>query len=295
MPAPGEPEAAPGPGPKPLTLTGLLLLDPRGYDPAPVDSVVVDDLGIGVVRRRGEAPRVLPWASVVAHAVEPWGGGVIPAWWVEPAPRLAGTPAPVPDAQAVEPVHPATAHRHLPHAEAGALFSVQTRTGTYRFLRSGGDPVDLATRIGAFAVRHQGPSGLSSVTTVAPARLRRGYGGRTGWARVRPVLAVLLVAVVITAVTLILLQSAGVIHLPFLGGGASSASSRSHDPTAAPISRGAVVPLSSRAVRGSVHSGITSIQGAPSKAASPNAKTPPSDATIQYPPPFDAGAIPTIG
>jgi hypothetical protein len=34
---------------------------------------------------------------------------------------------------------------------------------------------------------------------------------------------VLLVVVVVTAVTLILLQSAGAIHLPFLGGGASSA------------------------------------------------------------------------
>jgi hypothetical protein len=36
---------------------------------------------------------------------------------------------------------------------------------------------------------------------------------------------VLLVVVIVTAVTLILLQSAGVIHLPFLGGGASSARS----------------------------------------------------------------------
>ena len=81
---------------------------------------------------------------------------------------------------------------------------------------------DLAARVGAFAVRHQGPAGLSTVTTVAPARLRRDYGGRSAWARSRPFLVALLVVVIVTAVTLILLQSAGVIHLPFLGGGASS-------------------------------------------------------------------------
>jgi hypothetical protein len=210
-----------GPGPKPLTVTALLLLDPHGYDPTHVDSVVVNDLGIGVIRRRGETPRVLPWESVVAHAVEPWGGGVIPEWWVDPVEHPTEGPTPVPD---LAPADLLTAHRHLPHAEAGALISIQTRTGTYRFLRSGGDPVNLASRIGSFAIRHQGPSGLSTVTTVAPARLRRGYGGRSGWARIRPYLVVLLVVVIVTAVTLILLQSAGVIHLPFLGGGTSSAS-----------------------------------------------------------------------
>ena len=224
-----DPDA--GPGPKPVTLTGLLLLDPRGYDPTHVDSVVVNDLGIGVVRRRGEAPRVLPWDSMVTHAVEPWAGGVIPEWWGDPSEYAVPGPAPVPDMADVEPADLLTAHRHRPYAEAGALISVQTRTGTYRFLRSGGDPADLAARIGAFAVRHQGPSGLSTVTTVAPARLRRGYGGRSGWARVRPYLVVLLVLLVVTAVTLILLQSAGAIHLPFLGGGSSSGLAR---PTASP-------------------------------------------------------------
>ena len=130
----------------------------------------------------------------------------------------------------------------LPHAEAGALISIQTRTGTYRFLRSGGDPTDLAARIGAFAVRHRGPAGLSTVTTVAA---RPGCGGphRTGWARVQPWLVVLLVVVVVAAVTLILLQSAGVVHLPFLGGGASSA------PRPAPAGRRASRPARTRSGR----------------------------------------------
>lgn len=216
-----EPGGAPGP--KPVTVTGLLLLDPHGYDPTRVDSVVVNDLGIGVIRRRGEEPRVLPWESVVAHAVEPWGGGVIPEWWVDPTGQLPDGPTAVPELGALEPVDSSASPRLLPYAEAGALISIQTRTGTYRFLRSGGDPIDLATRVGAFALRHQGPAGLSTVTTVAPARLRRDYGARSGWVRARPFLVALLVVVIATAVTLILLQSAGVIHLPILGGGASSA------------------------------------------------------------------------
>jgi hypothetical protein len=200
-----------------VTITGLLLLDPHGYDPSHIDSVVVDDIGIGVVPRRGESPRVLPWESVVGHAVEPWSGGVIPGWWVDPAPdRGDGAAGPSP----VGTPDPPPPDRRLPHAEAGALLSVQTRTGTYRFLRSGADPTELAARIGAFAVRHQGPAGLSTVTTVAPARLRRRIR-RTGWARLHPYLVTLLVVVVVTAVTLILLQSAGVVHLPFLGGAAS--------------------------------------------------------------------------
>jgi hypothetical protein len=211
-----------GPAPRTVTVTGLLLLDPHGFEPTHIDSVVVDDTGIGVVRRRGESPRLLPWDSVVGHAVEPWGGGVIPAWWVDPERnRPDGVTVPAPTDTAGSHSAPTVADRRLPHAGAGALISVQTRTGTYRFLRSGTDPADLAVRIDAFAVRHRGPAGLSSVTTVAPARLRRRIR-RTGWDRVQPFLVVLLLVVVVAAVTLILLQSAGVVHLPFLGGGASS-------------------------------------------------------------------------
>ena len=221
-PEPDEREPSSGPGPKPLTVSGLLLLDPRGYDPTRVDSMVVSDLGIGVIRRRGESPRLLPWDSVVAHAVEPWGGGVIPEWWVDPGDRPLEGRAPVPDLAGTGFDALSIAKRQLPHAEAGALISIQTRTGTYRFLRSGADPADLAGRIGTFALRHQGPAGLSTVTTVAPARIRRGYSGRTGWARARPFLVALLLVFIVTAVTLILLQSAGTIHLPFLGGGAPS-------------------------------------------------------------------------
>jgi hypothetical protein len=224
-PVPEARGPAAGPGPKPLTVTGLLLLDPHGYDPTRVDAVVVNDLGIGVIRRRGEAPRVLPWDSVIAHAVEPWGGGLIPSWWVDPDQEVNDGPGPVPSSVADVAGDRLPHHRRLPHAEAGALISIQTRTGTYRFLRSGGDPVDLAARIGAFAVRHHGPAGQSTVTTVAPARLRRGQTGRSGWAVARPYLVVLLVVMIVTAVTLILLQSAGVIHLPFLGGASSSARS----------------------------------------------------------------------
>ena len=227
--APSRPGRDPdlGPGPRPLTVTGLLLLDPHGHDPTVVESITFDDGGIGVVRSRGQAPRVLPWASVVAHAVEPWRGGVIPEWWVDPELHRTGSDAPTdtdhPDAVVAD---PAATNRPLPHAGAGALISIQTRTGTYRFLRSGGDTRALAARIAEFAVRHQGPAGASTVTTVAPGRYRRrGAAGGSTWRRVRPWLVVLLVLVVAAAVTLILLQSAGTIHLPFLGGPPGSGTS----------------------------------------------------------------------
>ena len=217
-PAPEATDLPPQPGPRPLTVTGLLLLDPHGHDPTPVESITFDGGGIGVVRARGQAARVLPWDAVVAHAVEPWAGGVIPEWWV--APETHGQVAEVsPDTDAVGAIL-ADAHRtdrSLPHAEAGAMIGIQTRTGTYRFLKPGGDPGGLAPRIAAFTVRHQGAAGVSTVTTVAAAR----RGSRSGWARVRPWLVVLLLAVLAAAVTVILLQSAGVIHIPFLGGGAT--------------------------------------------------------------------------
>jgi len=98
------------------------------------------------------------------------------------------------------------------------MIGIQTRTGTYRFLKPGGDPGGLAPRVAAFTVRHQGAAGVSTVTTVAAGR----RGSRTGWARVHPWLVVLLVVALAAAVAVILLQSAGAIHLPFLGGGSTS-------------------------------------------------------------------------
>ncbi len=173
--------AVPRPGrsaPRLLSLRGLLLLDSAGNAPLAIASVRFGDDGIGVVRVEGQQPRVLPWASVIAHAVEPWDGG------------------------------------------AGALISIQTPTGTYRFLQIAGDPGDLSHRIAALAVRHQGPAGVSTVTRMATgeptgSRQRR---DRPPWSRLEPYLVVALVVVVLVAVTVILLQTAGMVHLPLLGG-----------------------------------------------------------------------------
>jgi len=172
---------APRPGrsvPRPLRLRGLLLLDSTGNGPLAIESVRFADDGIGVVRVDGQQPRVLPWSSVVGHAVERWDGG------------------------------------------SGALISIQTPTGTYRFLQIGGDPGELSSRIGALAVRHQGPTGVSTTTTMAVGQPRASgrRHDRPLWPRLQPYLVVALVAVVLVAVALILLQTAGVVHLPLLGG-----------------------------------------------------------------------------
>ena len=236
----------------PLTITGLLLLDPHGHDPTVIESVTFDDRGIAVIRSRGQDPRILPWESVAAQAVETWAGGFIPGRLMDPqtdrnrsfdspASPSSGPDASVDPADPADPVggialeppgdvdppgNGARTSRPSYYTDAGALISIQTRTGTYRFLRSGGDPAELAVRISELAVHHQGPSGASTVTTVAMVRRRRGApSGRSTWRRIRPWLVGLLIIVIAAAVTAILMQSAGTIHLPFLGGTGSTSSS----------------------------------------------------------------------
>ncbi len=212
--------AAPS-GPE-LRLDDLILFDSAGNDPVTIEAIVFTDDGIGVIRTPGSQPRVLPWSAVSAHVVERWPGGVVPAWWVAPQPRPHGT------APAGDQVRSQDTGRPLPHADPGAVIAIQTPFGTYRFLRPDADAIELTNRITDFAVRHQGLSGVSSMTLVA--RPRRGNDRRQGsrsrptasrWSQARPYLAVALVVLIAAAVTLILLQSAGVIHLPYLGGAGS--------------------------------------------------------------------------
>ncbi len=89
---------------------------------------------------------------------------------------------------------------------AGAVLVVETAGGAYRFLVPRAEAAEL------------GP-----VVT----RLVDGYSGRgetsprSRFDRVRPVLTVVLIVLVLAAVALILAQSAGAIHLGFLGGNGS--------------------------------------------------------------------------
>jgi len=220
-PASTVPAATPAPVPQPFQLDGLLLLDTTGNDPVAIDRLIFDDDGVGVVRRHGDSPRVLPWSSMTAHVVEPWAGGLIPEWWVDPELNRNDPPA----VRAGVVTDPDATSRSVPHVEPGALIGIQTPTGIYRFLLAGGDPTELSSRVAALAVSHQGPSGASSVTTVIASdrRSQRGRGTPNGesasaWSKVQPYLVVALVVFIGAAVTLILLQSAGAIHLPFLGG-----------------------------------------------------------------------------
>jgi hypothetical protein len=222
-----------GPAPAPLRIERLLLLDSAGNDPVPIDALVIDDEGIGVVRSRGGRPQVLPWPSVSAHVVERWAGGAIPEWWVDPELNRSDQSSQGDQGAGPAPtvVDPRSNVRALPRTEPGVVISVQGPFGTYRFLARGGDPDTLSRRITDFAVRHQGLSGVPPVTTVARPRRagdrRQGTrvaNRRSGWSRVQPYLAVALVVLIAVAVTLILLQSAGTIHLPYLGGSGPGAS-----------------------------------------------------------------------
>jgi len=207
--------------PQPFRLEHLLLIDGTGTTPVTISSMTFGDDGIGVTRHAGEHPRVLPWASVVAHAVESWSGGPIPEWWVDPElNRNDPLTEPVPVV-----IDPTATSRARSHADAGALIVIQTATGIHRFILPGADAHQLSHRVTAFAMRYQGPAAASSVTRVVAWGLdaerrksERPPKKPAVWPRIRPYLVVALVLFVATAITLILLQSAGVVHLPLLGG-----------------------------------------------------------------------------
>lgn len=221
-PPPPSPVAAPGP--IPFRLEHLILLGATGTEPVNITAMTFGADGIGVIRYAGELPRVLPWTSVAAHAVEPWQGGEIPQWWVDPElNRGAGS-----GTRSEVVTDPSATTRPRLHAESGALIVIQTSTGVYRFILPGGDARALSGRVTAFAVQYQGPSAASSVTRVvtwgqdAERRQRQRPPVRPStWTKVRPYLAVLLILFVSTAIALILLQSAGTVHLPYLGGSSS--------------------------------------------------------------------------
>jgi hypothetical protein len=210
---------------RPLRLESLYLLDPVANETTPIEAIVFSDEGIGVIEHRGQPARVLPWSSVSAHVVEEWSGGVVPEWWVDPEldrDQMNGASRPTvtdPDARV----------RAWPSIEPGSLIGIQTPTGTYRFLLPLTDPARLSARINTIALRHRGPSAVSAATTMTgapPARRRRTAEERSKWSKVQPYLVVVLVVFIAASVTLILLQSAGAIHLPFLGGANSGSLGR---------------------------------------------------------------------
>ncbi len=203
--------------PTAFRLDGLLLLGSDGANPLQLDGItlVFDEQGVQV-STASDRPRILPWPSLTTHLVEPWNGEVTPEWWVDPElNRVEDDVAPV----AV--TDPDATNRPLPHLQDGALISLRTPFATYRFLQPGGDASALGPRIAALAVDHQGPTGAPAVTTVVASPLAAAGedgGSRVTWRQVQPVLVVLLVVFLVVSVILILLQSAGTIHLPFLGG-----------------------------------------------------------------------------
>lgn len=202
-------------------LDDLLLIDGSGGTTVPIASMTFGEDGIGVTRQAGEAPRILPWNSVVAHAVEGWSGGPIPEWWVDP--ELNRSDPPIGPAPAV--TDPTATSRSRAVTDPGALIVVQTQSGTHRFILPGADARDLARRVTALAIRAHGPTAASSVTRVVAwgldaerRKTERPPQKPARWPRVRPYLVVALILFVAVAIALILFQSAGVIHLPLLGG-----------------------------------------------------------------------------
>lgn len=219
------------PPPEPFRIHNLLLLESQRGSPVEIDTVSFDDNGIGVIQSRGEPARVLPWSSVLTQVVEPWQGGIAPEWWVDPELNQSESME-----QSLGSVtDPGATSRALPHVEPGAVIAVQTTSGTHRFLLPGGDPRALARQISAIAVRNRGPSAASSATRVVAwgedaerRKVERRPEPQITWSKVQPFLVVALILFIAAAVTLILLQSAGTVHLPYLGGNGSGSSAARH-------------------------------------------------------------------
>jgi hypothetical protein len=181
-------------------------------------AVAVDASGVTLASTATHVPRVLPWSALETYVVEPVDA--TPArWWEDPElrdpedPERGGpegvTPRPAPPRRRQDLVRGSAAQR-------GSLVSLRTAAGTYRLLVPGADSDALAARLRPLAAAHLPPEALPTVTTaVRPAATP---AAPTTWQRVRPVLAVLAAVLAAAAITVILLQSAGAVHLPFLGG-----------------------------------------------------------------------------
>jgi len=219
--APARSARDPGPGPDPhgsVVIRDVLLLGPRDGTAATVAGIAleVDGRGVTVSMPPDPTEHLLPWSSILTHVVEPWSGGIIPEWWVDPELHHPGDTGGL-DRVAID---PSVGARAPAHAEPGALVSLRTPTTTYRFLVPDGDAGVLGARIADLAIVHHGPAAVSTVTT---ARLPESRGGRTAqrptwYRRLRAVVTVVTVLIVAVVATLVLLQSAGRIHLPILGG-----------------------------------------------------------------------------
>ncbi len=178
-------------------------------DPSVSVALHLDHRGVVVERSDRAEPRRLPWDHVLSWRVDEW------------APTF-GTPG----AQ-VTYFTPRAAYRFaVPWARVDELRQlVQRVSTTYAApeadrraaaqeagLVDGGRAGDLFA--GAF---EQGPGAAADTDGAGTAGVT-GAGASATFARLRPFLVVALILFLATAVTLLLLQSAGVVNLPFLGG-----------------------------------------------------------------------------
>ena len=187
-----------------------------------IDALTFDDDGIGVDPVPGRATAGAPLGvggRPCRRALERRGH-----------PRVVGRPRAQPRARPPpgparrrSPTRPAT-NRALPGHEPGALIGIQTPTRPTGSCSRGRCPGDLPP---GHRLRRPPPGPGRRVLGDQGRRWgqdaeRRQVGAATEegarWPKVQPFLVVVLVVFLAAAVTLILLQSAGTIHLPFLGG-----------------------------------------------------------------------------
>ncbi len=171
-----------------LRIPGVILIghSPTGSVYAPGVHLVFDHRGVGVASNAIDLPRVLPWDSLHGYHVDPWQGD-----------------------------NGASGNALL--APSGALVVIETKQGAYRFIVPGAQAAALGQQIGNLASTYRERRQAAADEEPAAQRTRA-----SAYERWQPVLVVILVIVVATAVALILAQSAGAIHISFLGSDTAS-------------------------------------------------------------------------
>ena len=197
---------------------GALLLGGELDHPTVVDGITLQfgDDGVAVRRRADASIRILPWGLLAGHAVEAWHGGILPEWWVDP--ELERDAAAELEAERHAVVDPWATSRPFPRSLSGTLISLRSPQATYRFLVPDGDPVTIGEGIEGAAAGHQGPAAAGSVTTVATPTETTVLRPTSTWKRIQPFVVILAMVTFAVVAALILLQSAGAIHIHFLGG-----------------------------------------------------------------------------
>ncbi len=214
--------------PQSLRLVDVVLLSDDTRT-AVVDGMVlvIDAQGVTMTYPGERRRTVLPWSLLSTPEVDPWHGEDLPPWWIDPELRRNND-----DGPETPVTEPRATFRPTPNQVTEAMITLRTPDTSYRLLVPDGDADQLVSMMAGFSLGDS-TTPLSATSSVDGNPVRANdsasQSGRSStgtadatWKRIQPFVVVLMVLILVTMVTLILLQSAGTIDIPILGGASSS-------------------------------------------------------------------------